>query len=54
MTVGTYAAFAIYLIGMLAIGFACYKLTNSLSDYILGGRGLRPGVAALSAGAPRT
>jgi sodium/proline symporter len=51
MTTGTYAAFAIYLIGMLAIGFACYKLTHSLSDYILGGRGLGPGVAALSAGA---
>lgn len=51
MTSGTIFAFAIYLIGMLLIGLICYRLTKNLSDYILGGRGLNPGVAALSAGA---
>lgn len=51
MATGTIFAFAIYLIGMLAIGLICYKLTSNLSDYILGGRGLNPAVAALSAGA---
>lgn len=51
MTSGTLFAFAIYLIGMLLIGWLCYKVTKSLSDYVLGGRGLNPGVAALSAGA---
>jgi sodium/proline symporter len=48
---GTISAFAIYLIGMLAIGFVCWRMTASLSDYILGGRSLNPPVAALSAGA---
>jgi sodium/proline symporter len=47
----TFTAFLVYLVGMLAIGFICYRLTKNLSDYILGGRGLGPGVAALSAGA---
>lgn len=51
MNAGTISAFAIYLIGMLAIGLIAYRLTSSLSDYILGGRGLGPSVAALSAGA---
>lgn len=51
MNVATISAFAIYLVGMLAIGVLCYTLTKNLSDYILGGRGLRPAVAALSAGA---
>ncbi len=51
MTSGTITAFAIYLIGMLLIGWVCYRITKNLSDYILGGRGLNPGVAALSAGA---
>jgi len=43
--------FIIYLIGMLAIGVVSYRLTSNLSDYVLGGRRLGPGVAALSAGA---
>ena len=51
MNTATFTAFLIYLVGMLAIGFVCYRLTKNLSDYILGGRGLGPGVAALSAGA---
>lgn len=51
MNMGTISAFAIYLIGMLAIGFWCWKMTSNLSDYILGGRGLNAPVAALSAGA---
>ncbi len=36
---------------MLVIGLIMYYRTNNLSDYVLGGRGLGPGVAALSAGA---
>ncbi len=47
----TLSAFGIYLAGMLAIGVWCWKMTSNLSDYILGGRGLNPAVAALSAGA---
>lgn len=43
--------FAVYLLGMLAIGIIFYRLTNNLSDYILGGRQLGGAVAALSAGA---
>ncbi len=41
----------VYLLGMLGLGFVAYRLTTSMSDYVLGGRKLGPGVAALSAGA---
>lgn len=41
----------IYMIGMLLIGYLAYKRTSNLSDYVLGGRSLGPGVTALSAGA---
>ncbi|WPC03205.1 sodium/proline symporter PutP [Pseudomonas benzenivorans] len=51
MSTPTLVTFIIYLIGMLVIGFAAYRLTDDLSDYVLGGRRLGPGVAALSAGA---
>ncbi|KHE72912.1 sodium/proline symporter PutP [Halobacillus sp. BBL2006] len=51
MSTATLITFIVYLIGMLGIGFAAYKLTSDLSDYVLGGRRLGPGVAALSAGA---
>ncbi|KAA0546350.1 sodium/proline symporter PutP [Bacillus sp. BGMRC 2118] len=51
MDTATLITFIVYLIGMLAIGIAAYKLTSNLSDYVLGGRRLGPGVAALSAGA---
>ncbi len=51
MSIPTLITFIVYLIGMLLIGFAAYRLTSNLSDYVLGGRRLGPGVAALSAGA---
>jgi sodium/proline symporter len=44
-------AIGIYLMGMLAIGYFAYRRTSDLDDYMLAGRGLTPGVAALSAGA---
>lgn len=44
-------AIAVYLAAMLAIGYFAYKRTNNIDDYMLAGRGLKPGVAALSAGA---
>ncbi|WLD93750.1 sodium/proline symporter PutP [Alkalihalobacillus sp. AL-G] len=47
----TLVTFIIYLVVMLGIGVVSYRLTNDLSDYVLGGRNLTPGVAALSAGA---
>ncbi|SDT98014.1 sodium/proline symporter PutP [Halopseudomonas salegens] len=43
--------FLIYIGVMLALGYVAYKRTTNLSDYILGGRSLGPGTAALSAGA---
>lgn len=51
MELTTIITFIIYILGMLWIGFYFYKKTNDLSDYVLGGRGLNPAVAALSAGA---
>lgn len=51
MSTPTLITFLLYLVGMLALGFAAYRITHSLSDYILGGRRLGPVVAALSAGA---
>lgn len=47
----TLITFLVYLAAMIAIGGATYRLTRNLSDYVLGGRSLGPGVAALSAGA---
>jgi len=44
-------SFSIYMLGMIGIGFYFYFKTDDLSDYVLGGRGLGPGVTALSAGA---
>lgn len=46
----TLTAIIIYLVGMLIIGYLAAKLTSDLSDYVLGGRRLTAGVAALSAG----
>ena len=51
MNAPTLTAFIVYLIGMMGIGVFYYYKTKNLSDYILGGRGLSPAVAALSAGA---
>ncbi|MBM7839503.1 sodium/proline symporter [Alkalihalobacillus xiaoxiensis] len=44
-------AMVIYLLIMILIGWYGYTKTKSHSDYTLGGRGLSPTVAALSAGA---
>ncbi|MFL4474575.1 sodium/proline symporter PutP [Paeniglutamicibacter sp. MACA_103] len=44
-------AIAVYLCAMLGIGYFAFKRTNDIDDYMLAGRGLKPGVAALSAGA---
>ncbi|MDO5754438.1 sodium/proline symporter PutP [Arthrobacter sp.] len=44
-------AIAVYMAGMLAIGYFAFKKTDDLDDYMLAGRELKPGVAALSAGA---
>ena len=53
MTDETYKliAMAIYMLAMLGIGWWAYRKTTDLDDYMLAGRGLKPGVAALSAGA---
>lgn len=51
MSIPTLVTFIIYLVGMLGIGLVAYKMTNNLSDYILGGRKLGSAVTALSAGA---
>lgn len=51
MPTPTLATFAAYLVAMLVLGILAYRTTSNLSDYVLGGRRLGPGVAALSAGA---
>jgi len=43
--------FFVYLLAMLAIGWVAYRRTRGVGDFILGGRTLGSGVAALSAGA---
>ncbi|QOL24435.1 sodium/proline symporter PutP [Thalassotalea sp. LPB0316] len=47
----TIITFIGYLFVTLGIGFFAYKATDTLSDYILGGRQLGPAVTALSVGA---
>ena len=44
-------AIVIYMGAMLGIGYVAFRQTNDIDDYMLAGRGLKPGVAALSAGA---
>ncbi len=51
MPTATLITFGGYLVFMVLIGLWAYRRTNNLSDYILGGRSLGPGVTALSAGA---
>lgn len=51
MELATLITFIVYLVGMLVIGLIAYRMTNNLSDYVLGGRRLGGSVAALSAGA---
>ncbi|ARK28730.1 hypothetical protein BkAM31D_02085 [Halalkalibacter krulwichiae] len=36
MELATVITFVVYLIGMLAVGLAAYRLTSNLSDYVLG------------------
>ncbi|GIU08403.1 MULTISPECIES: sodium/proline symporter PutP [unclassified Shewanella] len=43
--------FIAYLALMMGIGLWAYKATDSVDDYILGGRGMGPAVTALSVGA---
>ncbi|NQD35929.1 sodium/proline symporter PutP [Permianibacter sp. IMCC34836] len=47
----TSITFIIYILAMIGIGFAAWRYTNNLSDYILGGRSLGSFVTAMSAGA---
>lgn len=51
MEIPVLISFSLYMLLMVGIGFYFYFKTDNLSDYILGGRGLGPGVTALSAGA---
>ncbi len=51
MEIPLISSFVLYMLVMLGIGFYFYFKTDDLSDYVLGGRGLGPGVTALSAGA---
>ncbi|MCJ8503568.1 sodium/proline symporter PutP [Kocuria flava] len=44
-------AIVIYFAAMIGIGLYANRRTNDLDDYMLGGRNLKPGTAALSAGA---
>jgi sodium/proline symporter len=50
INIPTLISIIIYLVGMLIVGYLAAKLTSNLSDYVLGGRRLGAGVAALSAG----
>lgn len=48
---GQAMAMIIYFVAMIFIGVLAYTRTKNMDDYMLGGRGLNPLVAALSAGA---
>ncbi|GAA0436928.1 MAG: sodium/proline symporter PutP [Bacillota bacterium] len=47
----TILTFIVYLIVMILIGIVTYRMTNTLSDYVLGGRKLNSWVTAFSASA---
>jgi sodium/proline symporter len=51
INVPTLTSIIIYLVAMLIIGIIAARMTKDLNDYVLGGRRLGAGVAALSAGA---
>lgn len=51
LTHPTTITFVIYILAMVGIGFAAWRSTQNLSDYILGGRRLGSFVTAMSAGA---
>ncbi len=45
----TYITFIVYLIALFVIGIITYRMTHTLSDYMIAGRNLNKWVAALSA-----
>ena len=47
----TVLSFTLYLVGMIAISGIAWRMTRTLSDFVLGGRRLGGIVAALSVGA---
>ncbi|KKK39966.1 proline:sodium symporter PutP [Mesobacillus campisalis] len=51
INIPTLISIIIYLAGMMLIGIIAARKTSDLTDYVLGGRRLGGGVAALSAGA---
>ena len=51
MTTPLLAGFALYLGAVLLLGVVAFRRTRSVADYLLGGRRLGAGTAALSAGA---
>lgn len=51
MDYSVFVAIALYMVALLLIGKYSYSRTATMSDYMLGGRGLGPAVTALSAGA---
>jgi sodium/proline symporter len=48
---GVALSFALYFVAVLLIGWVAYRRTATIADFVLGGRRLGSGVAALSAGA---
>ncbi len=50
-TAGISLSFALYFAAVLLIGWLAYRRTATISDFVLGGRRLGSGVAALSASA---
>src|SRR3546814_6801272 len=46
-----YITFSVYILLMVGIGFAAWRYTQNLGDYILGGRRLGSYVTAMTAGA---
>jgi sodium/proline symporter len=50
INIPTLISIIIYLAAMMVIGIAAARMTKDLNDYVLGGRRLGAGVAALSAG----
>ncbi len=51
MNTATVVTFLLYLCALIGFGILFYRYSETLPDYILGGRKLKSGVAALSAGA---
>ena len=52
MEIPVIISFTAYMLVMIGIGFYFYFKTDDLSDFVLGGRSLGPGVMALSAVTP--